>query len=123
MCSRRIVVIGLDSVPLSLLFNELRDEMPTIKRLIEPGLYSVLESCHPPITVPAWMVMMTSKNPGRLGIYGFRHRRGSSYSEINIANSTYVRREMTVWDIVSKHGRRYARRLLHQRVAYQARQN
>ncbi|MDG7012308.1 MAG: hypothetical protein JRN11_08425 [Nitrososphaerota archaeon] len=22
-------------------------------------------TCHPPITVPAWMVMMTGKNPGR----------------------------------------------------------
>jgi predicted AlkP superfamily phosphohydrolase/phosphomutase len=51
------------------------------------------------------MVMMTSKNPGRLGLYGFRHRRGFSYTEGWIASSHSVR-EKTVWDRVGEAGRK-----------------
>ena len=105
MCSKAVIVIGLDSVPPELLFGELLGYLPNFKSVISKGVYGVLESCDPPITVPAWMVMMTSKNPGRLGIYGFRHRKGFSYDEITIANSSWVR-EKTVWDIVSENGGR-----------------
>ncbi len=62
-------------------------------------------SCDPPITVPAWMSMMTSKSPGSLGIYGFRHRKPSTYNEGRIANS-YSVREPTIWDIFGKAGLR-----------------
>jgi len=98
---RRLLVIGLDSVPSNLLFYKLKDQLPNIKMMIDNGFYSVLESCHPPITIPAWMVMMTSKSPGRLGIYGFRHRKGSSYSDGWIANSTSIK-EKRVWDYLAK---------------------
>lgn len=54
----------------------MKDELPNIGMMIEHGVSSILESCHPPITIPAWMVMMTSRSPGALGIYGFRHRKG-----------------------------------------------
>jgi hypothetical protein len=54
----------------------------------------------PPITVLAWMVMLTGKNPGKLGIYGFRHRRGYSYTEGYIVNSTNVR-SPAVWDVLA----------------------
>jgi predicted AlkP superfamily phosphohydrolase/phosphomutase len=29
----------------------------------------------PPITVPAWAVIMSGKDPGQLGYYGFRNRK------------------------------------------------
>ncbi len=99
---RRLLVIGLDSVP-SVLIEELKNEMHNIKKMIDSGIFCVLESCHPPITIPAWMVMMTSKNPGRLGIYGFRHRRTGSYRDGWIANSTSVK-EKRVWDYLAEHG-------------------
>jgi predicted AlkP superfamily phosphohydrolase/phosphomutase len=103
--SRPIAVIGLDSVPPSLLFNKLLDDLPNIKRLYETGLHGDLLTCDPPITVPAWMVMMTGKNPGKLGIYGFKHRKGFTYKDDYIVNSTHVRDE-TVWDVLAKNGRR-----------------
>jgi CubicO group peptidase (beta-lactamase class C family) len=34
--------------------------------------------------------MMTSKNPGKLGIFGFRNRSNYAYKEIWIANSTAI---------------------------------
>ncbi len=101
----KFLVIGLDSMPSSLLFEELIGELPNFKKIIDNGISSVLESCHPPITIPAWMVMMTSKSPGRLGIYGFRHRKGSSYTEGWIANSESIK-ERKVWDYLAKAGKR-----------------
>ena len=65
--SKRVAIIGLDSVPPEMMFDKLLDKLPNIKRMYEQGMHGNLETCHPPITVPAWMVMMTGKNPGKLG--------------------------------------------------------
>ena len=66
-------------------------------------MYGTRERTIPAITCPAWMSMMTSRNPGQLGFYGFRNRRDFSYEDYWIANSRYVR-EDTVWDILSREG-------------------
>lgn len=97
----KILVIGLDSVPSDLLFKVLAKDLPNIKKMMDKGIYTTLESCHPPITVPAWMVMMSSKSPGKLGIYGFRHRKGFSYKEGWLTNSTSIK-EPRVWDLMAK---------------------
>ena len=86
----KILVIGLDSVPSDLLFNKLGKDLPNIKKMMDNGIFTTLESCHPPITVPAWMVMMSSKSPGMLGVYGFRHRKGYSYTEGWLTNSLTI---------------------------------
>ena len=74
MTSPKVLVIGLDSVPAGLLFDKFTDDLPVLRSLMQSGAHGVLWSCDPPITIPAWMVMMTSKSPGRLGMYGFRHQ-------------------------------------------------
>ncbi len=70
----KVAVIGFDSVPPSFLFDRLLDRLTNFSRLYKQGLHGDLRTCDPPITVPAWMVMMAGKDPGRLGIYGFHHR-------------------------------------------------
>jgi predicted AlkP superfamily phosphohydrolase/phosphomutase len=100
---RKVAVIGLDSVPPELIFTKLLSKLPNIKKLYSRGVHGDLTTCDPPITIPAWMVMMTGKNPGRLGIYGFRHRRGNSYSDGYIVNSMSVK-ERTVWEVLAAHG-------------------
>ncbi len=97
----RLLVIGLDSVPSDLL-QELSSELPNIRKMIDKGIFATLESCHPPITVPAWMVMMSSKNPGKMGVYGFRHRKGFSYDEGWLTNSQTIK-VTRVWDLLAKH--------------------
>jgi len=72
---------------------------------MDDGVYGILESCHPPITIPAWAVMMTGKSPGELGLYGFRHRKPGSYTDIYIASSHSIK-VPAVWDILAKHGKK-----------------
>ncbi len=105
MKNRKIAIIGLDSVPPELMFQKLLNKLPNIKKMYERGLHGNLVTCHPPITVPAWMVMMTGKNPGKLGIYGFRHRRGYVYKDGYIVNSTHVKEE-TVWQVLGQEGKK-----------------
>jgi predicted AlkP superfamily phosphohydrolase/phosphomutase len=56
----------------------------------------------PPITVPAWMSMMTSQDPGMLGIYGFRNRASRAYQDVFIANGTFIRAK-PVWHHLGRH--------------------
>jgi predicted AlkP superfamily phosphohydrolase/phosphomutase len=102
---RRVMVIGLDCAEPELVFDRWLDRLPNIRSLIEQGAYGRLRSCDPPITVPAWAVMTSSKKPGTLGIYGFRNRADYSYEKHVIANSTAVKADR-VWDILSRHNKR-----------------
>ena len=102
---KKVIVIGLDGVPSNLLFQDLCNSLPNIHRMMDNGLYATLTSCDPPITIPAWMVMMTSKTPGELGVYGWRQRTGYSYNEAWIANSLSIK-EPKVWDLLAKEDKR-----------------
>jgi len=101
----KLIVIGLDSAPPSLLLGRFLDQLPTIKQLSKEGMSGSLSSCHPPITVPAWMVMMTGQDPGKLGIYGFRKRKPGTYNEVLLPSSHDVK-EPKVWDIAAEKGLR-----------------
>ena len=63
---RKILIIGLDSAPSEIVIDR-RAEFPTLARLIEGGRHGKMRSSDPPITIPAWMVMTTGKDAGRLG--------------------------------------------------------
>lgn len=102
---RRVMVIGLDCATPQLVFDRWLNDLPNIKRLVDGGIWGKLRSTDPPITVPAWMSMMTSKDPGQLGFYGLRNRVDYSYDKMSTANSTFVKTP-TVWDILSSHGKR-----------------
>jgi predicted AlkP superfamily phosphohydrolase/phosphomutase len=84
-----------------LLFGPWLDEMPNFRRLVEGGIHGNMVSTIPPITVPAWMSMMTSKDPGTLGMYGFRNRASYDYGDLFTVNSNYVK-EKTVWNYLSR---------------------
>jgi predicted AlkP superfamily phosphohydrolase/phosphomutase len=101
---RKVMVIGLDCAPPEHVFDEYAGDIPTITKLRENGLWGSLESIVPPITVPAWMCMMTAKDPGTLGIYGFRNRKDHTYDGLAFATSWAVK-EPTVWDILSDAGK------------------
>ena len=104
MNDRKVLIVGLDCAPGEIVFGR-SDELPILRSLIDRGISGNLRSSDPPITIPAWMVMATGMDPGRLGLYGFRHRKGYSYNEMWIANSRAVR-ERKLWDYIGEQGGR-----------------
>jgi hypothetical protein len=101
---RKVMVIGLDCADPELVFGPWLADLPNIKRVLDAGVHGKLRSITPPITVPAWMCMMTSRDPGELGIYGFRNRSEYGYDKLSVANSASIK-EPTVWDVLSREGK------------------
>ena len=101
----RVVVIGLDSEPPKLLFDDLNAEVPTLAKLMGEGMYGDLASITPPITVPAWACGMTGTTPGQLGVYGFRNRKDTTYDGLSIAHSGSIKKP-AVWDALGAQGKR-----------------
>ena len=102
---RKALLIGLDCAAPDLLFNRFIDRLPNFRRMMDHGIHGKLESSDPPITIPAWTVMASSKYPGTLGLYGFRHRRNNSYKDIWISTSKNIK-EKRIWDYVAEAGGR-----------------
>lgn len=105
MAKKRVLVIGLDCAAPQLVFERWKERLPNLRRLMESGAYGELESTIPPITCPAWMSMMTSKDPGQLGVYGFRNRKDHSYYAMQLVSSRQIQ-EPAVWDILGQYGMR-----------------
>ncbi len=97
----KILVIGLDCAAPELLFGD--ERLENFRRLMDAGCYGRLESVIPPITVPAWMCMSTSQDPGSLGVYGFRNRVDHSYDRLGIVNSRSFD-AVAIWDQVAREG-------------------
>lgn len=101
----RALVLGLDCAAPALVFGRYADELPNLAALRRTSLWGPMRSCDPPITIPAWTVMASSQDPGRLGVYGFRHRKPCSYTDgytVNAASITAPR----IWDYLGRRGKR-----------------
>jgi len=99
----KICVLGLDCAAPEVIFGD--PKLQNIRRLMASGVYGRLESVIPPITVPAWMCMCTSQDPGSLGIYGFRNRTGYSYDKLGVANSASITAP-AIWDYLEREGKK-----------------
>lgn len=98
---KRLVVIGLDCLTPQLALEAWLSEMPNLARLAAGGVAGRLASTIPPITIPAWTAMMTSHDPGMLGIYGLRNRTSYEYDSLRVANANAVTAR-TVWNYLSR---------------------
>jgi predicted AlkP superfamily phosphohydrolase/phosphomutase len=94
----KICVLGLDCAAPEIVFGD--ERLKNIRRLMQRGLWGRLESVIPPITVPAWMCMCTSQDPGSLGVYGFRNRRDYSYAGLGRTDSRSIR-ALAIWDYLA----------------------
>ena len=72
MRCNRLVLIGLDGVPYTLL-NNLADKgiMPNTADIIKRGVFKKINSTLPEVSAVAWSSIITGKNPGEHGIFGF----------------------------------------------------
>src|SRR5450432_841820 len=99
----KICILGLDCAAPEVVFGD--ERLVNIRRLMDMGVYGRLESVIPPITVPAWMCMCTSQDPGSLGVYGFRNRVDHSYEKLGFANSASIK-ALAMWDQLAREGKR-----------------
>src|SRR5438445_10469097 len=99
----KICVLGLDCAAPDVIFQD--ERLVNIRRLMDIGVYGRLQSVIPPITVPAWMCMATSQDPGSLGVYGFRNRSDYSYGGLSFVNSASIQ-EPALWDYLGREGKK-----------------
>ncbi len=100
----RVLIIGLDCLDPRLAFDVHAEVMPHLSRLRGEGIWGPLRSTIPPITVPAWSCMMSSRDPGQLGIYGFHNRRDYSYHRRSLATSAAMD-QPRLWDLLTDQGK------------------
>ncbi len=99
----KVIVIGLDGATWDLI-KPWADEgkLPAFKKLMEKGAWGKLESTTPAVTFPAWEVLFTGVNPGKLGVYGFvQVDVCKNKFKTNTPNSF---RSKPVWNILSDYG-------------------
>ncbi len=100
---KRVVVVGLDGATFDII-NPMVEagELPNLQMMIEGGAKSVLNSVIPPYSPPAWISMLTGKNPGRHGIFHFLKRKKDSY-DLEVCSFRDVR-EDTLFSIIVREG-------------------
>jgi len=76
----KTVIIGLDGVPFGMI-NDLAETgvMPYTAELISQGIFRIMHSSVPEVSSVAWSSMITGKNPGQHGIFGFVDLSPGSY--------------------------------------------
>ncbi len=102
--SGRVAIIGLDCADPRLVFERWPEDLPNLRGLMSAGTWGPLRSVDPPITVPAWSCMMSGRDPGELGIYGFRNRADRGYDALTVADSRSVRVDR-LWDHLGRAGK------------------
>ncbi len=99
----KICVLGLDCAAPEIVFGD--ERLRNLRALMQRGTWGRLESVIPPITVPAWMCLSTSQDPGSLGVYGFRNRVSHSYSGLGVTDSNSIQTP-AIWDYLAEEGKR-----------------
>ena len=101
----RVLVIGLDGVPLHLIESWAQvGQLPVLKRIMDEGVVGLLRSTMPPTSGPAWSSFTTGKNPGKTGVFDFLYRRRGSYTFY--PNDARRRAGRSLWNILSAAGKR-----------------
>lgn len=95
---KRVLVVGWDGADWDLIEPLLkRDKLPHLKRIMESGDFSSLESSTPSMSPVAWTTFATGKNPGKHGIFSFLRKRDEEFIPLTGDNV----RAKRIWDYTS----------------------
>jgi len=99
----RVLIFGLDGATFDLIAPwAAQGYLPTLRRLMDDGVWGPLESTVPPMTSPAWPSFATGKFPAKHGVFDFVSAHSGTF---NIVNATAIDAR-TLWEILSVHGHR-----------------
>lgn len=77
---RKVVIIGLDGTPYSLLKNLIqRGQMPNLAGILSQGYFGPMRVSLPEVSSVSWSSFMTGTNSGEHGIYGFMDLKPGTY--------------------------------------------
>ncbi len=100
---RRVLVIGLDGVPFSLIKAWTAEGiMPNLAALMKRGTAGGLMSTMPPTSAPSWSTFMTGMEPGKTGIFDFLYRKPGTYHFPPV--NSRLRHGRPIWSIISAAG-------------------
>lgn len=94
---KKVVIVGLDGVPCSLLQYYLdQGIMPHFKEMVSAGILLPMKSTLPEVSSVAWTSFMTGMNPAEHGIFGFMEIDADSYEYI--FPNYFSLRVPTIWE-------------------------
>lgn len=98
----KVLVIGLDGVPYTLLMEYMRQgHLPEFKRILGKDFkLHQMDASIPDVSSTSWASFMTGANPAEHGIYGFMDLCPNSY-QMYFPNSRDVQAP-TIWNIIEK---------------------
>jgi predicted AlkP superfamily phosphohydrolase/phosphomutase len=101
----RLMVLGLDSVPFSLLDRAIKQGfMPNLAELMGQGMAVHLDSVLPTVSPVAWASYATGSNPGKHGVFGFVDREPNPFS-VHLPSAEDLK-VTTLWDQFSRAGKK-----------------
>ncbi len=102
---RRVLVIGLDGVPHSLLTQFIANgQLPHLAQLAAEGELRSAVSVYPTVSCAAWTSFVTGVNPGAHGVFGFTDLHPGTY-QMHITGSNYVT-SPPLWRMLNERGHR-----------------
>ncbi|MBN2381495.1 alkaline phosphatase family protein [bacterium] len=116
--SRKVLVIGLDGVPISLLRELIAHGlMPSLASIIQQTSLVEMQVSLPELSAVSWTSFMTGSNPGSHGIFGFTDLKPYSY-ELTFPLYSQIK-VPTIWDRLGSLGKRSV--IINQPATYPAR--
>lgn len=103
----KVFIIGLDGASWNVIFPMIEEgKLPNFRYLMKGGTYGVLRSTIQPSSEQAWPALMSGKNNGKHGIFGFYQRKPGTYrfAFVNFKNI----KAKTLWKILSERGKHVA---------------
>lgn len=104
-----VVILGLDGMTWEVTERLMgAGELPVLRDLCNRGASGPLESTVPAVTPSAWPSMLTGKNPGQHGVWGFRRPQPEAGPWGFSLVTRFDYESMPLWRILQRFGRRGA---------------
>ena len=103
MTDQRVVLIGIDGADWSFLDGWIADgHLPNIAKLVDGGVRASLNSVKPLNSAAAWTSIVTGRDPGGHGVFGFAVNSDGAYRRSPVKSSDV--KAATLWEIVNAVG-------------------